>query len=145
MTRAMIIPAAFVLLTFMPANAQEMNKDGATVNASKAEVFDEVPADQEGMSVKELNELQYGNLEQDGLEIDELKKDADVDAKATMAAEKPAKTETAEPEEEVFYTEESEEIIGPDEDVTVVEVSGPYVETEAEAAEDGDVDNTPEQ
>ncbi len=144
MTRAMIIPAAFVLLTLMPANAQEMNKDGASVNASKAEVFDEVPADQEGMSVKELNELQHGNLEQDGLEIDELKKGAEVDAKATVAAKKPAKAETAEPEEEVVYTEESEEVVGPDGDVMAVEVSGPYVETEAEAAADGDSDDTAE-
>ena len=62
MTRALITPAAFALLTVMSANAQEMNEDASAVNASKAEIFDEIPADLEGMSVQArdgatLNEL----------------------------------------------------------------------------------------
>ena len=138
MTRVLIIPAAFALLTFTSANAQEMNEDATSVNASKAAMFDEVPADQDGMSVQELNELQRARLEQDALEIAEIEGDAPV-----------VVAETPESEEEAIFTEVGEEVIVPEEEVTVVEVSGPYDESEIEATQDGDMtqpaDETPEQ
>lgn len=138
MTRALIIPAAFALLTFTSANAQEMNEDATSVNASKATIFDEIPADQEGMSVQELNELQRARLEQDALEISEITGEPPV-----------VVADTPEPEQELIFTEAREEIIIPDEGETEVAVGGPYYESEAEAMEDGDLTppagETPEQ
>jgi hypothetical protein len=138
MKRALIVPAAFALLTVMSANAQEMNEAAPAVNASKAAVFDEIPADEEGMSVEQLNDVQLGRLQQDGQEIAEVEHDAD--AKATVAeTPQPQKADATEPQEEVVFKEVGEEVVGPDGDVTVVEVSGPYEETEAQAVANGDM------
>lgn len=132
MTRALITPAAFALLTVMSANAQEMNEDASAVNASKQVIFDEVPADQEGMSVQDLNELQRARLEQNAFEIAEMTGEAPV-----------VVADTPEPEEELVFTAEREEVIVPNEGPAEVAVGGPYYESEAEAVEDGDL-NSPE-
>lgn len=132
MKRALIAPAAFALLTFMSANAQEMNEDAPAVNASKAEVFDEIPADQEVMSVQDLNELQRARLEQNAFEIAEMTGEAPVIV-----------ADTPEPEEELVFTAEREEVIVPEEGPAEVAVGGPYYESETEAMEDGDLDTAP--
>lgn len=132
MRLALITPAAFALLTVMSANAQEMNEDASAVNASKQVIFDEVPADQEGMSVQDLNELQRARLEQNAFEIAEMTGEAPV-----------VVADTPEPEEELVFTAEREEVIVPDEGPAEVAVGGPYYESEAEAVEDGDL-NSPE-
>ncbi|HAE27360.1 MULTISPECIES: hypothetical protein [Hyphomonas] len=132
MRLALITPAAFALLTVMSANAQEMNEDASAVNASKQVIFDEVPADQEGMSVQDLNELQRARLEQNAFEIAEMTGEAPV-----------VVADTPEPEEELVFTAEREEVIVPNEGPAEVAVGGPYYESEAEAVEDGDL-NSPE-
>lgn len=132
MRPALITPAAFALLTVMSANAQEMNEDASAVNASKQVIFDEVPADQEGMSVQDLNELQRARLEQNAFEIAEMTGEAPV-----------VVADTPEPEEELVFTAEREEVIVPDEGPAEVAVGGPYYESETEAVEDGDL-NSPE-
>lgn len=132
MRLALITPAAFALLTVMSANAQEMNEDASAVNASKQVIFDEVPADQEGMSVQDLNELQRARLEQNAFEIAEMTGEAPV-----------VVADTPEPEEELVFTAEREEVIVPDEGPAEVAVGGPYYESETEAVEDGDL-NSPE-
>ena len=132
MRLALITPAAFALLTVMSANAQEMNEDASAVNASKQVIFDEVPADQEGMSVQDLNELQRARLEQNAFEIAEMTGQAPV-----------VVADTPEPEEELVFTAEREEVIVPNEGPAEVAVGGPYYESEAEAVEDGDL-NSPE-
>ena len=132
MRLALITPAAFALLTVMSANAQEMNEDTSAVNASKQVIFDEVPADQEGMSVQDLNELQRARLEQNAFEIAEMTGEAPV-----------VVADTPEPEEELVFTAEREEVIVPNEGPAEVAVGGPYYESEAEAVEDGDL-NSPE-
>ncbi|KCZ84901.1 hypothetical protein HAD_04440 [Hyphomonas adhaerens MHS-3] len=133
MRHALITPAAFALLTVMSANAQEMNEDASAVNASKQVIFDEVPADQEGMSVQDLNELQRARLEQNAFEIAEMTGEAPV-----------VVADTPEPEEELVFTAEREEVIVPDEGPAEVAVGGPYYESETEAVEDGDL-NSPEE
>tara|TARA_R110002051_G_scaffold164633_3_gene235575 strand:- start:3039 stop:3440 length:402 start_codon:yes stop_codon:yes gene_type:complete len=133
MRLALITPAAFALLTVMSANAQEMNEDASAVNASKQVIFDEVPADQEGMSVQDLNELQRARLEQNAFEIAEMTGEAPV-----------VVADTPEPEEELVFTAEREEVIVPDEGPAEVAVGGPYYESETEAVEDGDL-NSPEE
>ena len=132
MRLALITPAAFALLTVMSANAQEMNEDASAVNASKQVIFDEVPADQEGMSVQDLNELQRARLEQNAFEIAEMTGEAPV-----------VVADTPEPEEELVFTAEREEVIVPNGGPAEVAVGGPYYESEAEAVEDGDL-NSPE-
>lgn len=133
MRLALITPAAFALLTIMSANAQEMNEDASAVNASKQVIFDEVPADQEGMSVQDLNELQRARLEQNAFEIAEMTGEAPV-----------VVADTPEPEEELVFTAEREEVIVPDEGPAEVAVGGPYYESETEAVENGDL-NSPEE
>ena len=122
MRLALITPAAFALLTVMSANAQEMNEDASAVNASKQVIFDEVPADQEGMSVQDLNELQRARLEQNAFEIAEMTGEAPV-----------VVADTPEPEEELVFTAEREEVIVPNEGPAEFAVGGPYYESEAEA------------
>jgi hypothetical protein len=129
MKRAQITPAAFVLLTVMTANAQEMNEDASAVNASKPEIFDEIPADLEGMSVQDLNELQRARLEQNAFEIAELTNKAPVIV-----------ADTPEPEEDLVFTAEREEVIVPQNGPAEVAVGGPYYESESEAMLDEDLD-----
>ena len=132
MKRALIIPAAFALLTSMSANAQEVNEDAPAVNASRAAMFDEIPADQAGMTVQDLNELQRARLEQTAMEISEMT------GKAPVIV-----ADTPEPEEEIVFTVAREEVVTPEDSTAEVAVGGPYYESEAEAVMDGDL-NAPQ-
>jgi ATP-dependent protease HslVU (ClpYQ) peptidase subunit len=132
MKRTLIIPAAFALLTSMSANAQEVNEDAPAVNASRAAMFDEIPADQAGMTVQDLNELQRARLEQNAMEISEMT------GKAPVIV-----ADTPEPEEEIVFTVAREEVVVPDDSTAEVAVGGPYYESEAEAVMDGDLNAPP--
>ncbi|MBD3770107.1 MAG: hypothetical protein IE925_08150 [Rhodobacterales bacterium] len=132
MKRTLIIPAAFALLTSMSANAQEVNEDAPAVNASRAAMFDEIPADQAGMTVQDLNELQRARLEQNAMEISEMT------GKAPVIV-----ADTPEPEEEIVFTVAREEVVIPDDSTAEVAVGGPYYESEAEAVMDGDLNAPP--
>ncbi|MEZ5985803.1 MAG: hypothetical protein R3B94_07615 [Hyphomonas sp.] len=132
MKRVLIIPAAFALLTSMSANAQEVNEDAPAVNASRAAMFDEIPADQAGMTIQDLNELQRARLEQNAMEISEMT------GKAPVIV-----ADTPEPEEEIVFTVAREEVVVPEDSTAEVAVGGPYYESEAEAVMDGDLNAPP--
>ncbi len=132
MKRTLIIPAAFALLTSMSANAQEVNEDAPAVNASRAAMFDEIPADQAGMTVQDLNELQRARLEQNAMEISEMT------GKSPVIV-----ADTPEPEEEIVFTVAREEVVIPEDSTAEVAVGGPYYESEAEAVMDGDLNAPP--
>lgn len=104
MKRALIAPATFALLTVMSAHAQEMNEDAPAVNVSGPEVFDDITAGEDDMSVQDLKKLQRARLDQNAFDI------------AGMTGKRPAiVADTPEPEEERIFKTECEEIIIPEE------------------------------
>ncbi len=95
-------------------------------------MFDEIPADQAGMTVQDLNELQRARLEQNAMEISEMT------GKAPVIV-----ADTPEPEEEIVFTVAREEVVIPEDSTDEVAVGGPYYESEAEAVMDGDLNAPP--